>query len=268
MVIDYFEDKKSYDCYAINEFGVFVPILENRCKLSAKYSYPCYEILIDFNEAYKTLRKNKAYITSPEVIHQRKGCRHCYIILCGKDYFEKRYKMYGEKLKIFNQYEFEISLDMLNEINSYIFEYSNNLINYEMILDAHIEIIIHRVIRSLKGELSDLDNLSTDYAIAKLQQYIEMHYMEHLTVKELSKVFAMSEATLNRKFKKEIGITPIEYLINIRIKKSKNLLKSTENSVTEIANECGFSNASHYSTCFMQKNCVTPLEYRKRFKFI
>ena len=75
----------------------------------------------------------------------------------------------------------------------------------------------------------------------------------------------MSETTFNRHFKKETGITPIEYLLDVRIRKSKDMLRRNELSITEIAILCGFSSVAYFSSCFTNRVNVSPQEYRNSF---
>src|SRR5574344_553944 len=99
VIIDYFEDSKAYDCYAREKFGVFIPILDDRFKLSKTYEYPCYEVIVDFNSVSDKAHNYRATITSPNISHKRKGCRHCYIVLIDKEFFESRYYMYNNELR-------------------------------------------------------------------------------------------------------------------------------------------------------------------------
>lgn len=265
MMIGLFEDKKTYDCYTRENFGIFVPLLDNKCEFLSKYEYPFYEIVINFNDISDVPQHYKAIITSPNVIHTRKRCCNCYIILIDKDYFENRYLMYSNEIKYYNKYPFDFCKDILKALNMFIFEYSKSMMNSEITLEAQTEIITHWIIRSIFGETMDMRTVSSDYLIARVQQYIEQNYMETLTVRKLSKIVCVSEATLNRRFKKELGITPIEYLIEIRINKAKTLLKRVDIPILEIALNCGFGSASHFSSCFYGRVNTTPQEYRKRF---
>ena len=67
----------------------------------------------------------------------------------------------------------------------------------------------------------DMRAISSDYSLARAQYYIEQHYMDNITVEKLANLGYMSKTSFNRWFKKELGITPIEYLIDVRIKMAK-----------------------------------------------
>lgn len=262
MITDIFEDKKAYDCYVREKFGIFVPIIYDSCNLSEQYEYPYYEIIIDFNDNSEKIHNYRAVITSPNISHKRKASKRCYIILIEKEYFESRYRMYNNEIPKYKEYEFDFCSDILKTLNTFIFEYSKSMRNSEVTLDAQTEIVTHWIIRSLFGETLDMRAVASDYSVARAQHYMEQHYMEHITVKKLTEIVCMSETTLNRRFKKETGITPIEYLIDVRIKMAKLMLKRMDIPITEVALNCGFGNTSHFSSCFIKKVKVSPREYR------
>ena len=68
-----------------------------------------------------------------------------------------------------------------------------------------------------------------------------------------------------RCFQNGIHETPFEYLIEYRIEIAKKLLKSTKLSMTEVAQETGFSSSAYFSKIFKRECNMTPLEYRKHF---
>lgn len=265
MVDQYFVDKKSYDCYASRVMGVFVPVNSKKCKLENIYEYPCYEVIIDFDDLSNEKTVYIANISSPFEKHSRKGCRNCYIILIEKEYFDKIYAMYRDKIEIFNGYKFEVHIDILKNINSFIYEYTKQYKNSEVLINAQVEIIVHWIIRFILGENYNQVMVSSNYSIAKVQQFIEQHYMDNITVKMLAELGCMSETTFNRHFKKEIGLSPIEYLLDVRIRKAKEMLRRNELNITEIAISCGFSSVAYFSSCFTSRVNSSPQEYRKSF---
>ena len=155
--------------------------------------------------------------------------------------------------------------DILKALNTFAFEYSKSMLNSDITLDAQAEIITHWIIRSIFGETLDLRAVSADYSVARAQHYMEQHYMENITVAKLAALGYVSTSCLNRRFKNDNGITPIEYLIEIRIKRAKTLLKRKNIPITEIALQCGIGSNSHFSSCFQNRTGVSPSEYRDRY---
>lgn len=107
--------------------------------------------------------------------------------------------------------------------------------------------------------------ISSNYAVARAQHYIEQHFSENISVKQLAELGNMSISSFNRIFKKVNKLTPIEYLIEIRIEKSKKLLRRKEIPITEIAMRCGFSSSAHLSSSFSRLLNITPSEYRNSY---
>ncbi|MBO5247181.1 MAG: helix-turn-helix transcriptional regulator [Eubacterium sp.] len=258
-------DSATYDCYVREKFGVIIPIFQNVDQKVTRHTHPSYEIVINFEKASDKPKHYWAEITSPNVEHDKNQCMHCYSIFIEKKYFECRFGLYEPQIPVFEGRTFEFCSDILQALNTFVFEYSKSMINSDITLDAQAEIITHWLIRSVFGETLDMRAVSSDYSLARAQHYIEQHYMENITVEKLANLGYMSKTTFNRKFKNEIGITPIEYLIEVRIKMAKLMLKRKANQMTDIAMRCGFGSGAYFSSCFQKYVGITPSEYRDKY---
>ncbi len=258
-------DFSKYDCYVRDTFGILIPVLQDEQETEKKHTVPSYEIVIDFSKDSEKAKHYCATITSPQVAHVREAGMHCYLIYIEKEYFEKRFLMYAPEVPVFENKKFEFCQDILKALNTFVFEYSKAMMNSDVTLDAQTEIITHWLIRSVFGETLDMRAVSLDYSVARAQHYIEQHYMDDITVEKLAGLGYMSKTSFNRRFKNEIGITPIEYLIEVRLKAAKLMLKRKENPMTDIAMKCGFGSSAHFSSCFQKKVGVTPTEYRDKY---
>ena len=99
----------------------------------------------------------------------------------------------------------------------------------------------------------------------KLQEaidYMEGHYSEPLTLKVITEHCGLNHTTLTALFKREKGMTAIEYLMQHRIKVAKKHLAFTELSLKEIADRCGFKTVSHFSRVFKERTGETPMVFR------
>lgn len=99
--------------------------------------------------------------------------------------------------------------------------------------------------------------------LLKIVDYLNGHYQEKLTLDELAKTFFVSKATLLYNFKKYTNCSPIDFLINVRLTKAKELLTNTRKTVQEISELCGFSSANYFGLLFKQKETLSPASYRK-----
>ena len=97
----------------------------------------------------------------------------------------------------------------------------------------------------------------------KIAEYIESRYRESISVSELSEAFGYSTTYFTKKFKRTFGCTPTDYISNLKIERARRLLSGSEMTVTEIASDLGFSDASHFSSVFKMKTGLSPATYRK-----
>lgn len=254
------------DSYIHDDIGLFIPSDSiGGSSLITVSCRPSYMVLVSFDGGGSDVFHYKACVNSPAHCSGDLGSQHYYCIMIAADYFEKRYLMYEEKLPVFDNKTFEICSDILKALNTFAFESSKSMMNSDITLAAQTEIITHWIIRSIIGETLDMRAISDDYSVARAQHYIELHFAENITVSALAKLGCISESTFNRRFKKETGRTPIEYLIDIRIAQAKKLLRRKNLSVTEVAMRCGFGTGAHFTACFAQKTGDTPSEYRSKF---
>ena len=95
--------------------------------------------------------------------------------------------------------------------------------------------------------------------------YINEHYAEPLTLKKISEAIYISEAHLSRCFKKDAGLSPMQYLMHRRIGEAQSLLIETILPIQDIGEELGFVSSAHFSKMFKQYVGITPKEYRSHF---
>jgi AraC family transcriptional regulator len=111
---------------------------------------------------------------------------------------------------------------------------------------------------------SDKNGLSS-YTLRQVLDYIRSHLSQDLSITDLAQVTGMSPYYFLRLFKKSMHVTPRQYIIQIRIDRAKELLRSRELSIAEIALQCGFTNQSHFTNVFRQITDTTPNIYRRDF---
>ena len=103
----------------------------------------------------------------------------------------------------------------------------------------------------------------TDKVVYAVSEYISQHYDQEITLKSLSKSFAISEGYLSRRFKAVSGLGVNQYITYVRISHAEKLLKESNMSVTEIAEKCGFCGSTYFSSVFRKVKGMPPLTYRK-----
>jgi AraC family L-rhamnose operon transcriptional activator RhaR/AraC family L-rhamnose operon regulatory protein RhaS len=100
-------------------------------------------------------------------------------------------------------------------------------------------------------------------AVAKVIDHLEQHYRQSVQVEDLAQMINLSTSSLFRLFEQAMKTSPIVYLNQLRLEKSCELLKNTDQSVTDIAFEVGFSDSNYFSRTFKKSMACSPREYRK-----
>ncbi len=100
--------------------------------------------------------------------------------------------------------------------------------------------------------------------VNKSIEYMSGHFTEKITLDELAAISQRSVSHYGKIFKKVMGITPIDYLLSVRIAYAKKLLENGS-SITETASLCGFSNLYYFSKAFRAREDMPPSEYRSLY---
>ncbi len=138
---------------------------------------------------------------------------------------------------------------------------------YEDICQAYMEILIIRLMRSTSLAVpAEPQVISGNRQCAAVKRYIDLHFKEALTLEQLAEDAHMNKFYLSHAFKREYGVSPINYMITRRIEESKYLLAETDLSLSQIAPLLGFSSLSYFSQVFRRTQGVSPMEFRQQVK--
>ena len=111
--------------------------------------------------------------------------------------------------------------------------------------------------------LAQAEATSARQVILQAVETLRKNYQQELCLADLLAEAHMSKSYFLRLFRRYMGTTPYNYLVNFRITQAKELLVLTDHSVSEIAQEVGFGDASNFSTRFAKATGQSPLQYRK-----
>ena len=135
---------------------------------------------------------------------------------------------------------------------------------YEDVCQAYMEILIIRLMRSITLAVPTEPQIITkNHQCAVVKRYIDQHFKEALTLEQLAEEAHMNKFYLSHAFKKEYGVSPINYLISCRIEESKYLLAETDLSLSRISQLLGFSSLSYFSQVFRRTQNISPMEFRQ-----
>ena len=160
-------------------------------------------------------------------------------------------------------------LKMINEINN---QYGiilhvgiGSVSNNPMELDEPFRQARKALTHSLKeGKLlAFYEELTNDEHLQKCIEYISNHYNEDLSIKKVANKVHLSHTYFSRLFKKELGVSFVEYVTNVRIKRAKWLLSNTNDSIESIAEQVGFNTPNYFSSIFKKHVGISPSEYRE-----
>jgi AraC-like DNA-binding protein len=119
---------------------------------------------------------------------------------------------------------------------------------------AHIQAALERKQR-LGGEAQRL--------IRSAMAYLHEHFAEPISRPDLARHVGITEDYLTFCFRQELGTTPIEYLHRYRVNQAKRLLKNSQESITKIAMDVGFSDSGYFSRIFRRETGMSPEVFRR-----
>ena len=96
-----------------------------------------------------------------------------------------------------------------------------------------------------------------------MMHYIQQHYKDTITLDDIAVSGNISKSLCNKVFHKYVGDSPVNYLLNYRVRKVAELLRTTTMSLSDIASETGFNGTSYMSEMFKKSFEMSPRNYRK-----
>lgn len=155
--------------------------------------------------------------------------------------------------------------DFEKRINGIITEARQNDIAAYIHLSSHMHSVFNAVcLAALENDNVSIKHNSAD-DVRAVVKYIEKNYFNPITVDDMIREIHVSKYHFIRRFSRTMGITPYSYLTNYRINMSKRLLRTTNRTVAEIAEICGFLDTSNFITHFKKHTGQKPLGYRRDF---
>jgi len=107
-------------------------------------------------------------------------------------------------------------------------------------------------------------NRTTQQLIRKAMAYIHARYSEPVTREEIAAQVGISADYLTDCFRQELGITPITYIRRYRIRQACELLRNTDQAITQIAMAVGYSDSAHFTRTFQREMKLTPRAFRHK----
>lgn len=106
----------------------------------------------------------------------------------------------------------------------------------------------------------------SDTRVGKVQSYVMEHLTEAFPVERLAEIAGTSARTVARLFLKEAGVTPHDFVENVRLDHARNLLEATDIPLKAVAFDCGFASPEQMRAAFQRRLSLSPLRYRESFR--
>lgn len=107
------------------------------------------------------------------------------------------------------------------------------------------------------------DRRSNNLRVKSMMEYIGGHYGEKLTLERIAQAGCVSPRECGRCFQETLGVSPIQYVTDVRLRRACQLLAHTDLSVTDIAVSCGFGTSSYFGRVFRERFGQSPRAYRR-----
>jgi len=164
-------------------------------------------------------------------------------------YYDMIYNKFGNKLNLENL-SIEESMDMIFD-----------LMNGKEVPEHQISVEVHRILSKIVN-LNQRKSKESSVAQEAIV-FMENNFSKNILLDDIADQVNLSTYYFARVFKKNINVTPHNYLLNIRIREAKRLLISTDYSVEKISVKCGFNSTSHFIRSFKKRVNTTPHQFRK-----
>ena len=163
-----------------------------------------------------------------------------------------------------NDYFFYNNADMALTINKLINVCMSDHTTKDILADLTLQELLVHIIQSQTVKSFDLGNFGEQNAtLTHVVKYIRERLSDRLTMQELVNTACMSQASFYRYFKREMGMSPIEFVVKERVKFAKTLLKNQRIQINQVCYEAGFENCNYFIRAFKKIEGITPKQYQQ-----
>jgi len=139
----------------------------------------------------------------------------------------------------------------------------------DLFVDNMLEELIIRILQTNSKKIYTEKSLglATSNRLAYVVEFIRSNLSSNISISDLSRKACMSESNFYRVFKNELGVSPIDFINNERIKLAVSLLQDHKRSIKEIYRECGIESRSYFNRVFKSRKNMAPGDYQSRLQF-
>ncbi len=249
----------------IRECGYFNSVVKfGSLKCSPERLSDCYEIDFFLEDGLSTffdgceipIRRDTVLVTKP-------GCRRCSLLPFRTVYLKLEAE--GEMAELLSKLPRECRPLDPHKVREHIQEIirlreSRYTTESELSLSIHLLTLIELLLAEVT---MDREGLRRTYPLMEnVKRFIETHMAEKIDTTDMASHVNLSESRLRALFRETYGISPHQYLTDVRILAAKRMLADTELSIAAIAEGCGFPYQQYFSRIFQRETGMTPGAYR------
>ncbi len=277
MVGDITREQLEYvESFVSEDICIFIPST-GPCKYSTTpdHKHPGYTFILAHDDNGKVvidgkeigMKHGRIMAFSPGLVHHEvveDDFSRYVAIAIDKDYFEREYERYAGTRDLFLEATvFDPPPGLTVYLKDFMYEYENKNPGFEHLLKALGLKITHMIIRKILNYNVHEEKINYRCDIDRVIEYIYDNYSGELNVDKMAGLIAFSPSHFSRVFKKETGVSPMDFLIRVRLNIAKKYLVKGEKNITEIALQCGFNSSSHFSSTFTRFFNITPSKFKE-----
>ena len=210
--------------------------------------------------------ENDLIIVNPQVRHteQSLGSNPLEYIVLGIDGLELRVNENEHQPFCIISFK-DSGADIQFFLHNMLRELEEKAPGYETICQDLLDIFVIRLVRGSDFSARLIPSTAqVSKEGAAVHRYIESHFKENVTLDDLADVAHLNKYHMTHLFTRDYGISPIKFLLSLRIKESCYLLSTTDHPLAQIARITGFSSPSYFSQSFRKAEGLSPTDYRKK----
>jgi transcriptional regulator GlxA family with amidase domain len=160
-----------------------------------------------------------------------------------------------------------MSYSMNSDLRRLTNSFSNRIRNFNLTQVDHtasLRLMVCEILVETARQLTQTLTIPPSEAVRAAMQFMNSHFAESISMANVAHEIGISRSRLFAAFKTATGMTPNDYLQRLRVAKAAEFLKSSDQSITEIAMGCGFSTSQYFSFVFSKYHDLPPKSYRNQ----
>lgn len=163
----------------------------------------------------------------------------------------------------YQNYFFYNNVELASTINKLIKECMSTSITKDVLADLTLQELLIRIIQTQTAKaIGDGMFMDAKNPVTEVAAFIRLNLKENISMKHLSEKACMSTTSFYRLFKRELGMSPIEFVISEKIRCAKQLLKNPTIQINEVCYLSGFEDSNYFIRLFKKHEGITPKQYQ------